>query len=226
VTDIFVGAADPSWLTCFPETAIDQVIGYVARSWVELARRFPRSHHAGEREPVLTKSLADYLDEPARRRAAAMGGRFHAERPVNRRPQGKIKAIGRTDIEYHYPAPGSAALTLEFKKLQGTHHCRNAYRNKGIVKFLAGTYGTGELSGVMCGLVTCGVEAEAVAMRASIARCRRQLGCVQLPNGAVASESKILEAEAVVFETNHTKVASSDPIHLHHVFIPLASAPT
>lgn len=221
-----VGAADPAWLTCFPESAIEQVIGYVARSWLELAGRFPRAHHAEEREPVLTKSLADYLDDPGRRRAAALGGRFHAERPVNRRQKGKLKAIGRTDIEYHYPGPGSASLTLEFKKLRGTHGCRSAYRNQGMVKFLTGTYAKSEASGVMCGLVTCGVKSEAEAMRASIARCQRQLGCVPLPTGGLVSESKTLEVDALAFETSHTKAVSADPLNLRHVFMPLASAPS
>lgn len=220
-----VGTVDPGWLDCFPEAAVDQVIGYVARSWLELAKRFPAAHHAGEREPALTKSLADYLDEPARRRAAALGGRFHAERPVNRRRAGKLKAAGRTDIEYHYPAPGSAALTLEFKKLKGAHSCRNAYRNQGIAKFLSGTYAKAEISGVMCGLVVSGVAAEADAMRASIARCHRKLNCLPLPTGALVSDSKPLEAEARVFETRHAK-ATGASLSLRHLLMPLAPAPS
>lgn len=218
-----VGAADPEWSSCFPESAVEQVIGYVARSWAELVALFPRVHHAGEREPVLTKSLADYLDDPSRRRADGIGGRFHAERPVTRRRAGRVKAVGRTDVEYHYPAPGSAALTLEFKKLQGTHRCRSAYRNKGIVRFLTGTYGKDEARGVMCGLVTCGVEAEAEAMRASIGRCREQLACLALPDGAVATEAWEIETGVTVFDTNHRKATITDPFRLSHLFMALAT---
>lgn len=220
-----VGVADAAWLDCFPEAAVDQVIGYVTRSWLELARRFPATHHAGEREPTLTKSLADYLDEPARRRDAALGGRFHAERPVNRRRACRLKAAGRTDIEYHYPAPGSAALTLEFKKLKGGHSCRNAYRNQGMAKFLSGTYAKAEPAGVMCGLVTCGVVTEADAMRASIARCHRKLSCLPLATGAFVSDSAPLEVEARVFETRHAK-ATGLPLSLRHLLMPLAPAPS
>ncbi|MDP3746348.1 MAG: hypothetical protein Q8Q88_04780 [Phenylobacterium sp.] len=223
MTDI-VGTPDPAWLSCFPDSAVEQVVGYVARSWAELVTLFPRVHHAGEREPVLTKSLADYLDDPNRRRAGGIGGRFHAERPVTRRRAGRVKAVGRTDVEYHYPAPGSAALTLEFKKLQGTHGCRSAYRNKGIVRFLTGTYGREEARGVMCGLVTCSVEAEAEAIRASIGRCREQLACLPLPDGDVATEAWEIESGATVFETHHRKATITDPFRLSHVFMALATA--
>ncbi|CAN5234857.1 hypothetical protein BH10PSE4_BH10PSE4_34150 [soil metagenome] len=220
------GDADTAWLTCFPEQDVASVVAYVAASWAELAARYPRAHHAGEREPVLTKSLADYLDDPSRRRTVALGGRFHAERPINyRRGGGKPKQLGRTDVEYHYPASGSAALTLEFKKLQGKTSCRNAYRNSGITRFLAGPYAPNEPSGVMCGMVTVDVASEVDAMRASLTRCQKRLACITSSDGSIASDTQEIPPDALLFETNHKKSGGAGQIRLSHLFVPLAVAP-
>lgn len=216
-----VGIPDIAWLNCFPEAAVEQILEYVTRSWNELVALFPHAHHAGEREPMLTKSLAEYLDDPERRRSAAIGGRFHAERPVNRRRGGKLKQAGRTDIEYHYPAPGSAALTLEFKKLRGTSNCRSAYRNQGMAKFVAGTYAKDQSSGVMCGLATSPLAAEVEAMRASIARCRVRLACIPREDGSVATKGEPLPTGAIRFDTNHVKASSGMALHISHLFMPL-----
>jgi hypothetical protein len=219
------GEADQVWLTCFPEQDVSGVVAYVASSWAELVERYPRAHHAGEREPVLTKSLADYLDDPSRRRSAALGGRFHAERPINHRRGGKAKQVGRTDVEYHYPAPGNAALTLEFKKLQGRTSCRNSYRNSGIARFIAGPYAPSEPSGVMCGMVTVDLNGEVNEMRASVTRCQKRLACIAAPDGSVMSDAQYVAPNALVFETNHTKVGGANTVRLSHLFVPLAAAP-
>ena len=219
------GEVDDDWLVCFPEKAIAGVVAYVAKSWAELVTSYPGAHHAGEYEPALTKSLADYLDDPKQRRAAAMGGRFHAERPINHRRNGKPKQSGRTDVEYHYPAPGSAALTLEFKKLKGTSNCRNDYRNSGMTRFINGPYASNEPSGVMCGMVTVDLATEVEAMRTSLARCKKRLACVPTTTGTVASDNQDVAPDALLFETHHSRSDGASTIRLSHLFIPLATAP-
>jgi hypothetical protein len=217
------GIPSAAWLDCFPEHEIDGVLDYVISSWSELVRRFPNAHHDGELEPTLTKSLSMHLEDPKRRRQAAMGGRFNCERGVPKRRRGYVKHIGRTDITYDYPWSGEATLTLEFKKLKGTASWRSAYRNFGMARFINGPYAENQPHGVMFGMVTVDVAAEANAIRASITRCHLRLACVRDAAGGMVSAVLAMPPDAHRFNTRHRKRNGAD-LHLRHVLIPLPVA--
>lgn len=214
------------WYDCFPIDRVGDVLSYVAASWADLSSRFPLKHHAQESEPDLTKSLSDYLDDAMRRRLAGIGGRFHSERPINERNSvGRRKQLGRTDIEYHLPRDGSAALVLEFKKLKGANRWRQAYREKGVLRFVQGPYATNETVGVMCGFVSSDLTLETAAVRAGIERGRLKLACVATGAGTHISEPSQLAPGIASFDTEHARRATiaSGPIKLSHLFLVIAA---
>lgn len=214
------------WYDCFPVDRIGDVLAYVAASWADLSTRFPLKHHAQESEPNLTKSLSDHLDDAVRRRLAGIGGRFHSERPINERNSvGRRKQLGRTDIEYHLPRDGSATLVLEFKKLKGANRWRQAYREKGVLKFVQGPYATTETVGVMCGFVSSDLALETAAVRAGIERGRLKLACVATEIGTHVSEPSQLAPGVASFDTEHVRptMVATGPIRLGHLFVVIAA---
>lgn len=222
----FQRALSQEWYDCFPIEQTGKVLTYVAESWADLSARFPRRHHAQELEPDLTKSLSDHLDDAVRRRLAGIGGRFHSERPVNERDEaGRRKQIGRTDVEYHLPRDGRATLVLEFKKLKGANSWRQAYREKGMLRFVRGPYATTEQVGVMCGFVSSDLDTEVAAVRAGIKRGRLKLACVSNSNGTHIIEPSEVAPGIAAFDTEHTRpvTVASTPIRLGHLFLVIAS---
>jgi hypothetical protein len=214
------------WYDCFPVEQVGKVLSYVSATWTDLIMRFPLKHHAQESEPNLTKSLSDHLDDVVRRRLAGIGGRFHSERPVNDRDAtGRRKQLGRTDIEYHLPRDGRATLVLEFKKLKGANNWRQAYRNKGVLKFVNGPYAKTEMIGVMCGFISSDHAVEVAAVRASIERSRIKLGCVANGAGAHIIDPSEIAPGIAAFDTKHTRpmTVSSSPIQLGHLFLAISA---
>lgn len=222
----FHGPLSHDWYDCFPVDRVADVLAYVASSWADLSARFPLKHHARETEPNLTKSLSDHLDDSVRRRQAGVGGQFHSERSIGKRNSvGRLKQIGRTDIEYHLPRDGRAVLILEFKKLKGSSSWRQAYRDKGMLKFIRGPYATKETVGMMCGLVSSDLAIEIAAVRASIERGHLKLACVANVAGSHTSEPSQLAPGVVAFDTEHIRppILAEGPIKLGHLFLIIAA---
>jgi len=218
------GTPSDEWYECFPVEHTGRILYYVSSSWADLCSSFPDVHHAGESEPNLTKSLSDHLDDAVRRRSAGIGGRFHSERAVNARDaKGRRRQVSRTDIEYHLPRSGRAALVMEFKKLQGTSSWRRHYRKKGMLKFVNGAYAPTEECGVMCGLISCDYDVEIAALAESISRCRRELWCIDSIDGSSIVLPSTIAPGIAEFDTHHTRAApnAGGQIRLIHLFLVL-----
>ena len=196
------------------------ILDYVADGWVRFAAQF---RNAGQPlherdEPALTNGLGQFLIDEAMRGRQPFAGDFYFElHRCELRPDGTIKTVGRTDLEWRLW--GAIALVIEFKIL-GPGRRTIRYLSDGLARFLDGRYTPTGREAAMCALVRpCppGVdpirEVEYLIDRdASIYKCSGAGGTVR------CSPSNLAPVTAR-FDTLHNRDAPMPAITLAHIFL-------
>ncbi len=217
------GLVDPIWLECFPSEALPNVLAYVSQSWKNLLSKYPQKHTYKAREEKLTASLAEYMNDPEGRKKHGVSGRFVPEVWSNeRQPDGTLKKVGRSDINYFHGVGGSPELTIEFKKLNNSRTKRAYYCYEGIKRFVDGKYAKDQRIGTMCGLVKENIANEIAAMVNFLLDSNHvnALRCEKTPKGTIVGTPSNLAPRVAAFDTRHRRPTHGNSlIDLAHMFL-------
>ena len=115
-----------------------------------------------------------------------------------------------------YPSREDPSLFVEAKRLRGVgRSLAGDYVDKGVMRFVEGSYGRGHDYGIMVGYVVVAPKSSAIA-KVSVAMCRRK-DKVQLSSGFVPNNS--LCAYPDTHHSTHQQQVTTQPITLVHIFV-------
>jgi hypothetical protein len=221
---MIIGTFAGLWQQAFPPQEIPEILRYVVQTWNWLRITYPHVHTYEKKEPDLTDSLCEALNDDARKFANGIGSAFESETgELMRRSDGSVQRVGRTDIKVIFGTPGTPALTIEFKKLDGREKQRRRYCFQGIQRFIDGRYAANQTYGVMCGFTAHDKDSELPFLINYIERPRNaaRLSCVNAYSGAFAHRPSLCAPGIADFDTNHYRQSLIPPstIVLGHMLL-------
>jgi hypothetical protein len=223
-----------AWLQAFPKPEAAAAVRFLCETWITLADARKEGFVASVDEPDLTFVLAEYLKVWARPKAKLTGrwGQESQGGDIDPRTFRIVKRF-RTDIDYSTDRYDPALqLVFEFKKLSDSETVRRSYYGeRGMLRFVAGTYSVGHPVALMVGILMDEEAPTIAALRRSLQmpHVRAPLALCDAALGKPFHDPSTLFPDHARFDTDHVREPEKAPSHqtirIAHVFLGFPDPP-
>lgn len=222
-----------AWLQLFPTPQVGQAVEALAEGWRQMTLRHKSNFNHATSEPDLTFVLTSYLRDVIAHKKKLLGiWTTEESHGIVDYASGKILKRTRTDIAYHWnDTSNNYSVIFEFKKLDTTVTSRkHYYGEKGMQRFVTGTYAIGHPLAFMAGILigdwnNCVPPLCTDLQLPATAKILE----IQKNGGALLTVPSIFPDHAT-FDTQHLRDKSMVPpthgtIHISHLFFQFGYPP-
>lgn len=208
------------WTAVVRRVSVEALLTHVHQQWLAYAAKCVALGVSlqSRKEPDLTKALQAQLTETACNGGQPFDGDFIAEHERYTLHPKTLKPIceSRTDIEWLLA--GFPRFTIEFKLLDGGTGLRTKYWQKGVARFVVGTYAPRSDEAAMWAFLRSGGTADGLKVRTLMDKRAAQLNSANASGTTTAPSSMCTLAS---FDSAHLRVDAPSPLRIAHLFIPL-----